>query len=114
MSSDVDQYLAGAGDELRPVAQRLRAIITDELPAADEAVLWSRPTYKLNGKHVCYFTVSAGHVTLGFTHGRYLSDPHGALGGEGTQMAHIKLTASEDIDEGQLRGWLQQARQYAT
>lgn len=114
MSPDVDQYIAGAADQLRPIAQRVRELITDELPDADEGFSWSRPIYKLNGKHVCYFTVSTGHVTLGFSHGRSLSDPDGVLEGEGTQMAHIKLAASDEIDQEQLREWLQQARHLAT
>lgn len=113
MSTSVDEYVADISDELRPIAETVRRIITDELPDADEAIKWSRPTYQVGSQHVCYVTAAKNHVTLGFTQGRSLTDPDGLLEGEGTQMAHIKLTRLDDVDEDQLRSWLRQARRLA-
>lgn len=114
MSPEVDRHLAGLDDELRPVAEKVRETIVDELPDAEEGFAWSRPVYKLNGRHVCYVTASKGHVTVGFNHGRSLTDPDGALEGEGKQMAHTKARSLDDLDEERLRGWLREARRLAS
>lgn len=109
MPSDVDDYMAEIPEGLRAVAANVRGLIVEELPHTEEALLWSRPTYKVNGKHVCYIAASKAHVTLGFTQGQSLTDPQGQLEGEGKQMAHVKLRQLSDVDEQRLRGWLQQA-----
>lgn len=112
MPTEVDDYIATTTDEIRPIAEKVREIIIDALPDADEAIMWSRPTYKVDSKHVCYFTAARTHVTLGFTHGRSLTDPDGLLDGQGKQMAHTKLRRLEDINEDQLRTWLREAREH--
>ena len=109
MHDELEAYLAAASDEVRPVAVRVRALIRDELPQAEEAFKWKRPVYEVDGTGICYLAASKAHLTLGFSRGRELSDPDGALEGAGTQMAHVKLRRLEDVDEGRIRAWLQEA-----
>jgi uncharacterized protein YdhG (YjbR/CyaY superfamily) len=46
----VDDYLAGLpSDEARAALDRLRAIIRDEAPEAQEVISYGIPTYKLHG-----------------------------------------------------------------
>jgi hypothetical protein len=112
-AGSVDEYIADIDESLRPVAEEVRRIILDELPDSDEAIKWSQPTYRVAGKHVAYLTATKKHVSFGLTQGRELDDPGGRLEGGGQQMAHIKLTTLDDIDEEQFRDWLRQAAELA-
>lgn len=107
--SDVTDYVDAIDADLRPIAERVRELIREELPQAEEAIKWRQPTYTLDGQLVCYFTAAKDHVTLGFAQGRRLDDPDGLLEGSGKQMAHLKLRQREGLDEGQIRTWLRQA-----
>lgn len=111
--ASVDDYIANVEAGLRPVAEEVRRIILDELPDGEEAIKWSQPTYRVAGKHVAYIKGTKKHVTFGLTEGRQLSDPAGRLEGGGQQMAHMKLTSLDDIDEEQFRAWLREAAQVA-
>ncbi|HEX2028065.1 MAG TPA: DUF1801 domain-containing protein [Nitriliruptorales bacterium] len=114
MAADsVDEYIAGIDESLRPVAEEVRRIIVDELPDSDEAIKWSQPTYRVAGKHVAYLKATKKHLSFGLTQGRQLDDPDGRLQGGGQQMAHVKLTTLDDIDEDQFRDWLRQAAELA-
>lgn len=105
----VDEYIEGIDGSLRPVAEEVRRIILDELPDSDEAIKWSRPTYRVAGKHVAYLIATKKYVSFGLTQGRELHDPDGRLEGGGQQMAHVKLASLDDIDEDRFRRWLRQA-----
>lgn len=108
-ASSVDEYIANADPGLRPLAEEVRRIILDELPETEEAIKWSQPTYRVAGKHVAYIKATKKHVSFGLTQGRKLADPQGRLEGGGQEMAHVKLTSPDDIDEQRFRAWLREA-----
>lgn len=112
-AGSVDEYLANIDERLRAVAEEVRRIILDELTDSDEAIMWSQPTYRVAGKHVAYLKATKKHVSFGLTQGRQLDDPEGRLEGSGQQMAHVKLTTLDDIDEQRFRTWLRQAADLA-
>jgi hypothetical protein len=111
--TSVDDYIANIDPGLRPVAEEVRRIILDELPDSEEAIKWSQPTYRVAGKHVAYLKATKKHVSFGLTQGRQLDDPQGRLEGGGQQMAHVKLTGLDEIDEDLFRGWLREAAKLA-
>ncbi len=60
----VDQYLASIGeDSKRALLERLRAIIKQAVPEADEAISYKMPTYKYNGILI-YFAAWKNHWAL--------------------------------------------------
>ncbi|WP_353195864.1 DUF1801 domain-containing protein [Parapedobacter defluvii] len=60
----VDQYLASIGeDSKRALLERLRAIIKQAVPEADEVISYKMPTYKYNGILI-YFAAWKNHWAL--------------------------------------------------
>jgi uncharacterized protein YdhG (YjbR/CyaY superfamily) len=69
-SAEVDAYIAAAPRVAQPLLRRLRAIIKENAPNAEERISYRMPYYHLNGRLV-YFAVHSRHVglyALGQTH----------------------------------------------
>ncbi|MGH7698563.1 MAG: DUF1801 domain-containing protein, partial [Candidatus Dormibacteria bacterium] len=45
---------------------------------------------------LAYLAVASWHVSLGFTHGSALPDPHHLLEGTGKRMRHVKFRNPDD------------------
>jgi uncharacterized protein YdhG (YjbR/CyaY superfamily) len=58
---DVDDYIARAPAQSRPILEALRRIIRDAAPDADERLSYGMPSYHLNGRLV-YFALHTHHV----------------------------------------------------
>lgn len=87
--------LTGFPNPIRLAAERLRRIVRDAVPDAQEAV---RPGWRLigyrvpAGRKLRYFGFIAPeqvHVHLGFEYGHLLDDPDGLLGG--TQLKRVRF-----------------------
>lgn len=61
----VDEYIASATFEAQPVLQKLRAIIRETIPDAEEKISYSVPFYKYCGEFVG-FAAYAKHVSFGY------------------------------------------------
>ncbi len=84
-----EALLAGYPDEMRRIAERLRAIVRASMPEAIEAV---RPGWRLIGYDLpigrrttffCFVIPEAKHVHLGFKYGVLMDDPDRRLQGKG-------------------------------
>ena len=95
--------LAGFPDPIRRAAERLRAIVRDAVPDAQEAVRsgWRLIGYRVPaGRRAPYFGFIApepAHVHLGFEYGHLLDDPDGLLGG--TQLRRVRFFTFRHPDE---------------
>ena len=58
---------------------------------------------------VCGHFTYTNHVSLEFSNGYKLNDPHRVLEGKGKYRRHIKLTQQSDIEDKHVRGMLEQA-----
>jgi uncharacterized protein YdhG (YjbR/CyaY superfamily) len=69
-SPEVDAYIAAAPKAAQPLLRRIRAIIRENAPKAEERISYRMPYYHYHGRLV-YFGVHTGHVgvyALGQTH----------------------------------------------
>jgi len=114
-SEKLIEYLAPYDIRVGELALRLREILIDEAPDANEIVFRSYAvsiifsyTEKWTGAF-CYIGVSSNHVNLGFNWGAKLDDPLGILEGEGKQMRHIKIRKPEDLEKPYLRKYIRAA-----
>src|SRR5579872_1833309 len=93
----------------------LLTIVLEESPSASEIVFDAGYTvsdiFTLTGRikeSFCYVAAATNHVNLGFNRGAELRDPHGLLKGTGTQMRHIQIKSTADL-ELPLREYIQLA-----
>ena len=60
----VDDYIASQPEATQAVLERVRSIIRKALPAAEEAISYQIPAYKLPGGAVVYFAGWKQHYSL--------------------------------------------------
>lgn len=63
-SGEIDKYLADFPEDRRARMQELRAMVRRLLPAAEEAIAWGMPTFRLKGKNVFHFAAAKEHLGL--------------------------------------------------
>lgn len=61
--NNVDEYISTAPDELQPVLHKLRALIRETVPNAQERISYGMPGYYLK-KPVVYFAYAKAHIGL--------------------------------------------------
>ena len=58
----VDQYIASFEGETRLRLEKLRSLIHEIVPEAEEGFAYQMPSYKLNGKPLVYFAAFKTHI----------------------------------------------------
>lgn len=53
--TSVDEYLAAFPHEVRPILDRVRAIVLEVAPDAEERIAYDMPAYSLDGKRFVHF-----------------------------------------------------------
>ena len=98
---DVDAYIDGIeNDEARGNLVRMRAIIREEAPEAQELISYGMPGYKLNGPLV-YIAAFKKHVSL-FPAGK-VADFEDQLGGYKTSKGTIQFPLGQPLPEELIR-----------
>jgi uncharacterized protein YdhG (YjbR/CyaY superfamily) len=60
----VDEYIATHPEDVQAILQRVRGAIRKAMPAAEEAISYQIPTYRLHGGAVLYFAGWKQHYSL--------------------------------------------------
>ena len=63
-SKEVDRHLAKLQEPQRSTLQKLRELILEEIPEAEEVISYGFPGYKLNGKIICGFDAFKNHCSF--------------------------------------------------
>jgi uncharacterized protein YdhG (YjbR/CyaY superfamily) len=61
-AGSVDEHIAAAPPQARPMLEELRAIIRAAAPEATESISYGIPTFDLGGRHLVHFAGYAKHV----------------------------------------------------
>ena len=61
---DIDSYIAGFPKDVQRVLREIRATIRKAAPAAEEAISYQIPTFKLDGRALVYFAGFENHVSV--------------------------------------------------
>lgn len=121
----VEEMLSALPKEERVLVNRLRALITECLPKAEEKAYYGEgiPFYRHN-KLICFIwpasvfwgpkrteeTQKAKGTALGFNQGFLMSNEDGVLKAEGRKQVYVMYFHSQkDIDEDQIRALLFEA-----
>ncbi len=59
-----DDYIAAAPEDVRPILERIRAIIRKAAPRAEERVGYGIPSFSLNGRPLMYYAAFKDHVSV--------------------------------------------------
>jgi uncharacterized protein YdhG (YjbR/CyaY superfamily) len=62
--SDVDKYIEAFPETTQVILNKVRKIIADIIPQADQVISYGVPTFKINGKYVIYFAGYKNHISL--------------------------------------------------
>ena len=61
-SADVDGYVSGCPEEVRPILQDIRRAVRRALPASGETLSYAMPTVTLDGVPLMYFAAWKRHI----------------------------------------------------
>lgn len=99
--ANVDEYLAAVeSDEFRATLERLRAIIREEAPDAEEVISYGIPTYKLHGMVA---SIAAFKKHCSFFPGHTVRDFAEELKGFKTSRGTVQFTPDKPIPEELVR-----------
>lgn len=111
--AEPDDILADHDPEVVAIANRVRRLISEALPEETDEVAyhgWHAIGYRHpEAGYVCGVFPHADGVKIGFEQGFRLSDPEGALSGDGVQVRYLELARGEEILAGTLEGLLREA-----
>ncbi|NKZ03525.1 DUF1801 domain-containing protein [Actinomadura latina] len=112
--ANVREYMADVPAGLRDVAEKALAVVDAALPGVEVALWHAQPTWSLGEKAgqkpVCFIKAYAKYVTFGLWRGQEIEDASGRLEAMSRQMAGVKLSGLEDVDEELFAGWVRRAR----
>lgn len=61
-AGSIDDYIASYPADVQQILQKIRALIRDAAPDAQEAISYGIPTFKLQGRNVVHFGVYKKHI----------------------------------------------------
>jgi hypothetical protein len=105
----VERWLAQQAPSVRPIVERLRALVRETLPDLPER-LDGHGVLRYGGRGMvdwtCYVSGHRAHADLGFARGASLPDPEGLVEGTGKSLRHVKARSVADAERPALRDLL--------
>ena len=83
----VDANINSQAEEIRPILKRVREIILQAAPEAEEGISYGMPAYRLNGRPLVYFAAQKKHLGFYATpsgHGKFAGRLSGYRQGKGS------------------------------
>jgi len=107
---EIDDWMKRIMPDLQPIVARLDELIRDRLPGLQYAIKWKKAYYGLPDRgwviEMVAYDVSVNVVFLG---GANFDSPPPL--GVSDRSRYIKLTSLDEIDEHELRTWIENAGQ---
>jgi hypothetical protein len=110
-----EEIVAMAGDTMRPICLRLRALVVSMHKDPCE-IVWQKHRIASYGfgpkkmtEHYAYIGVQKAHVNLGFYYGAILPDADGLLEGTGKKLRHVKIRSLDFAESRAVRALLKAA-----
>ena len=97
---------------LYEIANSVRTSILQLADAVDEEVKYGGILFAAP-EPFCGIFVYKQHVSVEFSHGAKIADPHGLLEGKGKGRRHLKLHTLEDVENKYLMDYLRLAQKAA-
>jgi uncharacterized protein YdhG (YjbR/CyaY superfamily) len=59
---DIDKYISGFPPEIKDILGKIRALLKETAPMAEESMAYGMPAYKTAGKPLLYFAAFKNHI----------------------------------------------------
>lgn len=107
--TDIDDYYAALTGVTAETCNYLSELIARELPTATSKVWHGHPVWFINDNPIVGFSLKRGGVQLLFWSGQSFSEP-GLVPVGKYKAAEIDIPSVSNIDETQLKGWLEESQ----
>ncbi len=97
-NGQVDLWLAGYDNPMKPVVAAIRERVLDELPQVSEAIKWQSPTFIYKGNIASFFPKSKSHASLMFHKGAIIAGDFPNLEGDGKEARTFKVKSLDDLE----------------
>ena len=110
-NAEVDAWFERYENPMKPVVERIRALVLGADRRIEECIKWQAPTFTYRGNLASFFPKSKQHASLLFHMGARIPGKHGRLEGTGDTSRVMKIgsvaeanAAKKDI-ERLVRAW---------
>ena len=111
MNPEILTYNQQFSSDDREIVEKLAKIINENLPEAENKIWHSHPVWFLEGNPIVGFSKQKAGIRLMFWSGKsFEEDKLNILGGK-FQDASIFFNSVEEINENDLKKWLQKSRE---
>jgi hypothetical protein len=97
-NKDVDAWFANYESPMKPVMQRIRALMLAADPRLEECIKWQAPTFTYRGNLASFFPKSKQHASLMFHSGAHIPGTHLRLEGGGATGRLLKLGSLTEVE----------------
>jgi uncharacterized protein YdhG (YjbR/CyaY superfamily) len=92
-NKEVDAWFARYENPMKPVVERVRALVLGADRRIDECIKWQAPTFVYKGNLASFFPKSKQHASLMFHVGAQIPGKHALLEGTGSTSRVMKLAS---------------------
>ena len=111
MNSEILTYNQQFSSDDREIVEKLAKIINENLPEAENKIWHSHPVWFLEGNPIVGYSKQKAGMRLMFWSGKSFEDEKLNILGGKFQDASIFFNSVEEINENDLKKWLQKSRE---
>ena len=111
MNTEIQNYNQPFSSDDREIVEKLVKIINENLPEAENKIWHSHPVWFLEGNPIVGFSKQKAGIRLMFWSGKSFEEEKLNILGGKFQDASIFFNSVEEINENDLKKWLQKSRE---
>ena len=111
MNTEIQNYNQQFSSDDREIVEKLAKIINENLPEAENKIWHSHPVWFLEGNPIVGYSKQKAGMRLMFWSGKSFEDEKLNILGGKFQDASIFFNSVEEINENDLKKWLQKSKE---
>ena len=111
MNTEIQNYNQQFSSDDREIVEKLAKIINENLPEAENKIWHSHPVWFLEGNPIVGYSKQKAGMRLMFWSGKSFEEEKLNILGGKFQDASIFFNSVEEINENDLKNWLQKSRE---
>ena len=111
MNTEIQNYNQQFSSDDREIVEKLVKIINENLPEAENKIWHSHPVWFLEGNPIVDYSKQKAGIRLMFWSGKSFEEEKLNILGGKFQDASVFFNSVEEINENDLKNWLQKSRE---